>query len=67
MAYCDSVLVVDPADAEAASNKAVIANMNMNPTPTPATPASKSTNPAANKPVGDKPSGAKKASPAAKQ
>ena len=67
MAYCDSVLVVDPADAEAASNKAVIEKMNMNPTPTPATPASKTTNPAANKPVGDKPSGAKKASPAAKQ
>jgi len=67
MAYCDSVLVVDPADAEAASNKAVIEKMNMNPTPTPATPAPKSTNPAANKPVGDKPTGAKKTSPAAKQ
>jgi len=67
MAYCDSVLVVDPADAEAANNKAVIEKMNMNPTPTPATPASKTTSPATNKPVGDKPSGAKKASPATKQ
>jgi len=67
MAYCDSVLVVDPADAEAASNKAVIEKMNMNPTPTPATPAPKTTNPEANKPVGVKPNGAKKTSPAAKQ
>jgi len=67
MAYCDSVLVVDPADVEAARNKAVIATMNFNPTPTPATPAPKSTNPEANKPVGVKPSGAKKTSPAAKQ
>jgi tetratricopeptide (TPR) repeat protein len=66
MAYCDSVLVVDPADVEAARNKAVIATMNFNPTPTPATPAPKSTNPEANKPVGVKPSGAKKTSPAAK-
>jgi Flp pilus assembly protein TadD len=67
MAYCDSVLVVDPADVEAASNKAIIEKLNMNPTPTPATPASKTTSPAANKPAGDKPSGAKKASPATKQ
>ncbi|NDE09744.1 MAG: hypothetical protein EBZ95_04165 [Chitinophagia bacterium] len=65
MAYCDSVLVVDPADAEAASNKAVIEKMNMNPTPPPATPATKTTKPAATtKPVGDKP---KQTSPAAKQ
>jgi tetratricopeptide (TPR) repeat protein len=66
MAYCDSVLVVDPADVEAARNKAVIATMNFNPTPTPATPAPKSANPEATKPVGVKPSGAKKTSPAAK-
>jgi Flp pilus assembly protein TadD len=65
MAYCDSVLVVDPADAEATSNKAAIANMNMNPTPAaPAAPASKPTKPAATKPAGDKP---KQTSPAAKQ
>jgi hypothetical protein len=65
MAYCDSVLVVDPADAEAASNKAVIEKMNMNPTPAaPAAPASKPTKPAATKPTGDKP---KQTSPAAKQ
>ena len=65
MAYCDSVLVVDPADAEAASNKAVIEKMNMNPTPAaPAAPASKPTKPAATKPAGDKP---KQTSPAAKQ
>lgn len=65
MAYCDSVLVVDPADAEAASNKAVIEKMNMNPTPAaPATPASKPTKPAATKPAGDKP---KQTSPATKQ
>jgi len=65
MAYCDSVLVVDPADAEAASNKAVIEKMNMNPTPAaPAAPASKPTKPAATKPAGDKP---KQTSPATKQ
>ena len=30
LAYCDSVLVLDPADTEAAKNKEVIQAMNMN-------------------------------------
>ncbi len=49
IAYCDSVLAVDPADAEALNNKVAIGSMNMNP---PAPP--KQTKPAANKPSGSK-------------
>jgi tetratricopeptide (TPR) repeat protein len=30
LAYCDSVLVIDPADSEALNNKTVIGSMNMN-------------------------------------
>ena len=30
VAYCDSVLAIDPADAEALNNKTLISNMNMN-------------------------------------
>ncbi len=47
--YCDSVLAIDPADAEALNNKTVISQMNMNapakPTKTPAKPAEKGTKP----------------------
>ena len=36
VAYCDSVLAIDPADAEALANKILISSMNMNaPTPAP--------------------------------
>lgn len=49
LAYCDSVLALDPADAEAIENKTVIGSMNMN---APATP--KQTKPAGNKPSGAK-------------
>ncbi len=44
IAYCDSVLVLDPADTEALDNKTIISSMNMN---APAPP--KQTKPAANK------------------
>jgi tetratricopeptide (TPR) repeat protein len=48
--YCDSVLAIDPADAEALNNKTVIGQMNMNapaskPTKAPAKPAEKGTKP----------------------
>lgn len=46
IAYCDSVLVLDPADSEALNNKTVIGSMNMN------APAPKPTKPATNKPAG---------------
>lgn len=58
IAYCDSVLVVDPTDAEALNNKTAIGSMNMN--PTPAAP-SKPVKPVGNKPTGDKPSATKSA------
>jgi hypothetical protein len=49
VAYCDSVLAIDPADAEAANNKTIISNMNMNaPAPKQAKPAPN--NGSANKP-----------------
>ena len=48
ISYCDSVLAIDPADAEALNNKTAIGSMNMN---APATPSKK---PAATKPSGDK-------------
>ena len=38
VAYCDSVLAIDPADAEALANKTLISNMNMN-APAPKKPA----------------------------
>ncbi len=44
LAYCDSVLVIDPADSEALTNKTVIGSMNMTPAP------GKQGKPAANKP-----------------
>ncbi len=44
IAYCDSVLVIDPADADALNNKVAIGSMNMNPTP-----PTKQTKPAGNK------------------
>ncbi|MEO6720451.1 MAG: tetratricopeptide repeat protein [Ferruginibacter sp.] len=47
LAYCDSVLVIDPADTEAAKNKEVIQAMNMN-APAPKQPKS------ASKPSADK-------------
>ena len=48
--YCDSVLAIDPADAEALNNKTVISQMNMNapaskPTKAPVKPAEKGTKP----------------------
>lgn len=48
--YCDSVLAIDPADAEALNNKTVISQMNMNapaskPTKAPAKAAEKGTKP----------------------
>jgi len=49
ISYCDSVLLIDPTDAEAINNKTVIGSMNMN---APATP--KQTKPAGTKPAGDK-------------
>jgi tetratricopeptide (TPR) repeat protein len=40
VAYCDSVLAIDPADAEALNNKTLIGNMNMNaPAPKQAKPS----------------------------
>ncbi|MBC7889639.1 MAG: tetratricopeptide repeat protein [Ferruginibacter sp.] len=61
ISYCDSVLIIDPADAEALNNKTVIGTMNMN---APAAP--KQTKPAANKPAGEKASPPKPASAAKK-
>jgi Flp pilus assembly protein TadD len=52
IAYCDSVLAIDPADKEALDNKTAIGSMNKN---APAPP--KQTKPAGNKPGGDKSSG----------
>ncbi len=46
--YCDSVLAIDPADAEALNNKTVIGQMNMNapkPKPSGTKPAEKGTKP----------------------
>ena len=62
IAYCDSVLVVDPTDAEALNNKTAIGSMNMNPPATPSKPAK----PAGNKTVGDKPNVSKQTAPAPK-
>lgn len=55
IAYCDSVLAIDPADADALNNKTLIGNMNMN------APAPKS-----GKPANDKGSGSKASKPEAK-
>jgi Flp pilus assembly protein TadD len=62
ISYCDSVLVIDPADVDALNNKTAIGAMNMN------APASKPTKQATNKSSGDK-SGTspKQGSPAAKK
>lgn len=64
MAYCDSVLVIDPADSEAINNKAAISSMNFN---APAAPPAKPAKPAANKPVGDKPGVSKQTAPEPKK
>ena len=48
ISYCDSVLAIDPADAEALNNKTAIGSMNMN------APTAPSKKPAATKPNGDK-------------
>ncbi len=57
IAYCDSVLVIDPADPDALNNKVAIGSMNMN-----APPPSKQT-----KPVGNKPAAQKQAAAALKK
>ena len=62
IAYCDSVLVLDPADTEALDNKTIINSMNMN---APAPP--KQTKPAANKPAVEKSGVPKRPAPAAKK
>jgi len=54
--YCDSVLIIDPADKEAIDNKTVISSMNMN------APAPKQGKPAGTKPAADK-SGAQATAP----
>jgi Tfp pilus assembly protein PilF len=62
IAYCDSVLLIDPADADALNNKVAIEAMNMNPPPAPKQPK-----PAGNKPAGEKPGTPKPAAPAPKK
>lgn len=62
IAYCDSVLILDPADTEALNNKTAISSMNMN---APAPP--KQTKPAANKPAIEKSGTPKRPAPAAKK
>ncbi|MEO6547262.1 MAG: tetratricopeptide repeat protein [Ferruginibacter sp.] len=61
LAYCDSVLTIDPADSEALTNKTVIGSMNMN------APAPKQgTKQAATKPAADKSAVLKEPAPVAK-
>ncbi|MCW3093845.1 MAG: hypothetical protein JWP81_4914 [Ferruginibacter sp.] len=60
IAYCDSVLSIDPTDSEALNNKTVIGSMNMN-----APPPKQSSKPAATKPTGDKSALLKQHAPAA--
>lgn len=64
IAYCDSVLAIDPADAEALNNKTAIGAMNMNAPPPP-----KQSKPATpnNKPAGDKSATPKQPAAAAKK
>jgi tetratricopeptide (TPR) repeat protein len=62
IAYCDSVLVIDPADADALNNKVAIGSMNMNTPPPPKQPK-----PAGNKPAGEKPGASKQSAAALKK
>lgn len=61
ISYCDSVLLIDPADAEALNNKTAIEAMNMNPSPP------KQSKTAGNKTDGQKSSARKQSTPAAKK
>ena len=57
IAYCDSILAIDPADADALNNKTLIGNMNMN---APAPKQGKPSNDKGNTSKGTKQSEAKK-------
>ncbi len=61
ISYCDSVLLIDPADAEALNNKTAIESMNMNPS------APKQSKTAGNKADGQKSTAPKQSAPAAKK
>ncbi len=62
ISYCDSILVIDPADAETLNNKTAIGSMNMNPGTPP-----KQSKPAANKPGEEKSGTPKQPAPAPKK
>jgi len=61
ISYCDSVLLIDPADTEALNNKTAIESMNMNPS------APKANKAAGNKTEGQKSTAPKQAAPAPKK
>lgn len=61
ISYCDSVLIIDPADTEALNNKTAIESMNMNPS------APKQNKNAGNKTEGQKSTTPKQAAPSAKK
>ena len=58
LAYCDKILLLDPADQETITNKDVIGKMNMNPAPTPKVAPPKPATPA--KPTSGKTTGTPK-------